>query len=520
MHMKVTFVGSSDYIPTQQRNPKPVHVQRGGDAHLFDIGEGTVRQMMKYNLTLNVSNIFLSGTRYDHTGGLPGLLKTYDSTHISREEDVNVFTPYGTGNDIENIAYVFDDFNFDVEIHEVTPRTVVDNGEYEIRAFETDSSETSVGYSLVESSRRGRFDREKAESLGVPPGPKFSELTQGNPVDNQDGDTIRPEQVLGKRRPGRRIIYTGDTRPTDSVIEASRHADLLIHDSALAEDWNERAVETGHSTALEAATVAKKANAKRLALVGISPKFTGLGFRLRQEAESVYAGEVIVAEDGITVDVPYPDSDSDANVGYESRSAESMYSVGRRSQELRNHIQAFRDVVNSGYLDEFSQFDELSSAIDELVSSIDNAVMVLGSYEGRHSDELEELKSELNELGYDANSATDLPSHENKSLEQNISFYMMLSRFCIMVDREPSGHLNEYEIARRQRNILIRLVPEDGGSTYMTEGDEGININYIKSFEFKYDPTEVLKNAIDWAEQLLEERKEAYQERYPWREED
>lgn len=518
MTLKATFLGTGDYIHTQQRNSKSLHVHREGDDYLFDIGEGAVRQMMRYNINLNVDSIFLTGIRYDHSGGLPGILETYDSTHINREEDIQIYTPMGTGNKIQDISHLYDGLQFNVEINEVSPGVVLEKDDYTIEAFETDSLETSVGYILREESRRGRFNREKAEELGVSPGPKFSKLVDGIPVKTENGETVRPEQVMGDPRPGRKIVYTGNTRPLDSTIDAASHADLLVHDSAFAEDWTERAVETGHSTALEAATVADEASSKRLALMNISPKFTGLGFRLRQEAESVYDGEIIVSEDGLTIDVPYPDSDDEEKVGYESRSANSFYSVGKRSEGLQNKIKTIREIAESGYIDlSESTIDDLSSALDDIISNIENSVLVLGSFDGRHQEELDELKTRLRTKGYDANTAEDLPSHSDRSLRQNVAIYMMLSQFSVMVDREPSGHLNEYEIAREQGNILARLVPEEGGSTFMIGGEEQININNIKSFEFKYSPTEVLDEATEWAEEQVKERREAFEEEYPWR---
>ena len=525
MTLRIVFLGTGDYIPTQQRNPKSIYIQRESDHihqksddFLFDVGEGTARQMMKFNIKLNIPDIFLTGIDYDHTGGLSGLLKVYNSTSIQREGDVRIHTPKGTGNKIQEISHIYEDLDFNVEIDEVTPGRVLEKENYAIEAFETDALETSVGYVLREKPRRGRFNREKAENLGVPPGPKFGELVDGNSVRLQNGKTIHPEQVIGDPRPGRKIVYTGDTRPLDSTIKVASHADLLIHDSAFAESWNERAVETGHSTALEAATVADKASSKRLALMSISPRFTGIGFRLRQESESVYDKKVTVAEDGLTIDIPYPDTDTNWEVGYESRSADSFYSVGKRSEKLRNHIQSLREIAESGYFDlPETLANDLSSALDEILSNIENTVLVLGSFKDHHKNELNELRSALNTKGYSANTASELPSHKDKSLRQNVSMYMMLSRFCIMVDREPSGHLNEYEIARSQGDILIRLVPEEGGSTFMIGGEEQVNINNIKSFTFKYDPTESLEEAIEWAENQVEKRRAAFEEEYPWR---
>lgn len=518
VNLEVTFVGTGDYIPSQQRNTKTVHLQRGSETFLLDLGEGAVREMMKLNLDFVADIVFLSAVSYDHISGLPGLVNIYDSNHIARDDPLQIFTPAGTANQVKDLVYEYGDVRFPITVEEVSPGTVIEKDGYVVQALETDSDEVSVGYSLSEKSRRGRFNRQKAEELGVKPGPKFGKLTEGESVKTEQGTVVQPEEVLGDPRPGRKVVYTGDTRPVDSIVRESADADLLIHDSAFAEHWDEKAVEKGHSTALEAGKVAEKANVKQLVLFSISPRFTGWGYRLKQEAESVYDGEVLVADDGLGINIPLSDEGTqEIRTGHDGRSADQFYTVGRRTENLRSQIQNLREVVNSGYLDNFDKQKELSESLDDIISAIENSVLVLGNYDGRHSDELDEVKSFLEEQGYDANTADDLPHQPDKSLEQNIAFYMMMSKFCVMVDRESSGHLNEYEIARNQRNILARLTPQNSGSTYMIGGEEEIDINYISSFEFKYSPTDVIEGAVKWAEDLAQERENAYKNQYPWR---
>lgn len=514
MKLRVTFLGTGDYVPSQQRNLKSIHLKRGEDRFLFDAGEGVTSQLEKYGVKLPVDSIFLTSSEFDHCSGLPGLLHTYDANPISREEELTLFCPKGHENRVRDISYTYGDFEFDLRVKGITPGLVLEKDNYSIQAFETDALSTSIGYSLEEESRRGRFNREKAEELGVPPGPKFGQLEEGNSVLNENGEKIYPEEVLGEERPGRQVVYTGDTRPTDTVKRVARGADLLIHDSALAEEWSERAVETGHSTALEAGIVANEASVQHLALTNISPVFTGRDFLLKQEAESVYEDIITVARDGVTIDVSYRDT---PHVIDESNSANSFYSVGEAKRSVRDQIKALRELVNEGYLDSGIESETLESALNNILENIDNSIMVLGSYDGKHEQELEEVKAELSRQGYDVNTALDLPSRGSKSLEQNIATYMLLSRFSIVVDRDPSGHISEYEIARRQRNVLARLVPEDSGSTFMIGGEEGVNSRNIKAFEFKYSPTEVLQDAIQWAENLIEERRETYEDYYPWR---
>jgi ribonuclease Z len=164
-----------------------------------------------------------------------------------------------------------------------------------------------MGFALVEDDRPGRFDRERAEELGVPVGPKFGRLHAGESVELDDGRVIDPSQVVGDPRPGRRLVYTGDTRPVEAVVEAADGADLLIHDATFADDEADRARHTGHSTAREAGEIAARAGAARLALTHLSSRYAGGWERLAREAREVFDGECFVASDGQTVEVPYPD---------------------------------------------------------------------------------------------------------------------------------------------------------------------------------------------------------------------
>jgi ribonuclease Z len=199
---------------------------------------------------------------------------------------------------------------FPVRVNEVSPGSVaLDAGEYEVRTFRTEHRTTSMGYALVETDRKGRFDRQKAEEeLGIPPGPKYGRLHEGESVELDDGRVIEPEQVVGPPRPGRRVVYSGDTRPLESTVEAARDADLLIHDGTFGDDEAGRARSTGHSTAREAAGVAARAGAKRLALTHVSSRYAGEADRLGREAREAFDGTVIVAEDGRRIDVPFPDA--------------------------------------------------------------------------------------------------------------------------------------------------------------------------------------------------------------------
>jgi len=313
--MRVTFLGTSGAVPTAERNPSAVAVEREGDRFLFDCGEGTQRQMMRYRTGFDVEQVFLTHAHGDHTLGLPGLLQTLDFNE--RDAPLAVHAPAGTRSEVEALVAVGGGRpDYPVRITQVEAGDVVlDREDYEVRAVGVEHRCAAVGYALVEDDRKGRFDREKAEGeLGIPPGPKYSKLHEGEPVE-QDGRTIQPDEVVGPPRPGRRLVYTGDTRPCESVVAAATDADLLIHDGSFAQDLADRAVETAHSTAREAATVAREAGARRLALTHVSSRYPGDARELRQEAEAVFDGDrCLVAEDGLQIDVPFPDARDDATL--------------------------------------------------------------------------------------------------------------------------------------------------------------------------------------------------------------
>ncbi|HKJ59459.1 MAG TPA: ribonuclease Z [Halobacteriales archaeon] len=307
MTLRVTFLGTSGAVPTTERSPSAVFVNREGDELLFDCGEGTQRQMMRYGTGFAVSAIFLTHVHGDHVFGLPGLLHTW--SFQGRDEPLSIYTPRGTRSDVVSlITACGGDFSYPVHVSEVAPgETAFEGDEYAVVAFETVHRTRSVGYALVEDERKGRFFRGKAEELGVPVGPKFGRLHEGEPVELEDGTVVEPEQVVGPPRPGRKVVYTGDTSPADSVVEAADGADLLIHDASFAEDDAERARETGHSTAREAGEVATRAGVDELVLTHVSPRYSGDASVLVSEAREAFDGEVVLARDGREVDVVYPD---------------------------------------------------------------------------------------------------------------------------------------------------------------------------------------------------------------------
>ncbi|MFB6197375.1 MAG: ribonuclease Z [Halobacteriaceae archaeon] len=306
MSLYITFLGTSGAVPTTKRNPSSIFVNREGDGFLFDVGEGTQRQMMRFGTGFDISDIFITHLHGDHVFGLPGLIQTWDFS--DREKKLRIHAPRsGTGH-VDDLIHTLGNVpDFPIAINGIDPGDkVIEREEYEVRSYRTEHRADSVGYVVEESERRGRFDRERAEELGVPVGPKFSKLHRGEPVELEDGRVVQPNEVVGPPRPGRCLVYTGDTRPVESTVSVAESADLLIHDATFSSDAKQRAKETGHSTAREAGRIASEAGVSRLALTHISSRYSGDASILADEAAVVFDGKSFVPTDGQSLDIPFP----------------------------------------------------------------------------------------------------------------------------------------------------------------------------------------------------------------------
>lgn len=304
--LNVTFLGTAGSLPTPERNPSAVLVNREGELILFDCGEGTQRQMMRARTgMMHLNYIFLTHLHADHMLGVPGLLETM--AFQGREEPLTIAGPARTTDLVKTLRSLCHSFrDFEIRALDLWPGDVVRMEGYEVEALETNHSVPSVGYVLRENQRPGRFDREAAMALAVPPGPLFGRLQHGECVEI-DGRTVRPEQVMGSPRPGRKIVYSGDTRPCRSVEDASRNADLLIHDGALADEMADWARETKHSTASEAAQLASRAGVRQLVLTHISSRYSEDTSRLLQEAKRFFE-RTLIAEDFMKLEIKLRDS--------------------------------------------------------------------------------------------------------------------------------------------------------------------------------------------------------------------
>ncbi len=306
--LRIMFLGTGGSTPTPNRNPSAIAVNREGELMLFDCGEGTQRQMMRAKTGMTLNSIFITHFHADHMLGIPGLLQTMALQ--GRKEPLEMYGPRHVDKFLYHLlALGYGERSFEVKAIELKPGDVVKRPKYEIRAIKTVHNVISIGYVLEEDRRPGRFKREKAIELGVKPGPLFSKLQSGHSI-LVDGKEVRPEQILGPPRPGRKIVYTGDTRPCESVIEAGKDADLLIHDSTLSEETKQYAIDYMHSTASEAAEVAKKASVRKLVLTHLSARYSDLGgvSKLEEEARSVFE-KTEVARELMTIEVPYRDKE-------------------------------------------------------------------------------------------------------------------------------------------------------------------------------------------------------------------
>ena len=301
--LSVTFLGTGAACPTVDRNVAALAVQREGETILFDCGEGTQRQMMRYGVGFSFAEVFFTHYHADHMLGIIGLLRTMGLQ--DRTAPVTLYGPRGAQRILTAAMNLGIERNrFPVEIVEVRAGDRLRRDEYDIVVFETEHRADTVGFALAEHTRLGRFHPERARELGVPEGPLWGRLHKGETVTLDDGRSVSPADLVGPTRRGRTVVYTGDTRPHLAVLEAAKGADLLVHEATFGEEEAQRAVETGHSTAAEAARIALEAGVRRLVLTHISPRYTRDAPELLAEARAVFP-DTTVARDGLVVDVPF-----------------------------------------------------------------------------------------------------------------------------------------------------------------------------------------------------------------------
>ncbi|HQF16633.1 MAG: Ribonuclease Z [Methanosaeta sp. PtaB.Bin039] len=300
--LQIIFLGTAGSLPTPERNPSAILINREGELVLFDCGEGTQRQMMKARTgMMRLGHIFLTHLHADHFLGIPGLLETM--AFQGRTEPLVIAGPVRTSRLLMHLTAIgCCSRSFEVQVVEMSPGDTMSLDGYRVIALRTEHSVPSLGYCLEEDDRPGRFNRDRAVELGIPVGPLFGKLQRGQCVE-VNGTLVRPDQVMGAARPGRRVVYSGDTRPVQDVEDAARGADVLIHDGALGSEMAEWAKETRHSTVAEAADLASRAGVALLVLTHISSRYSENCAPLLKEALQRFA-PAVVAEDLMKIDVP------------------------------------------------------------------------------------------------------------------------------------------------------------------------------------------------------------------------
>jgi ribonuclease Z len=260
--------------------------------------------MMRYGVAFSLADIFFTHFHADHLIGLIGLTRTMALQ--GRTDPLRLWGPRGGARMLRKAEqFGADRLTFPVEVSELEPGTRVERKGYAIVPFAVDhGGSASLGYAIVEEERRGRFNPDLARAMGIPEGPLWGRIHKGESVTLDDGRVVPPSALVGESRSGRRVVISGDTRPCDATVEMAQGADLLVHESTFGDEEADRAVETGHSTAREAALVAARAGVKRLVLTHFSARYSRDPSELEREAKEVFAN-VQMARDGTEIDVPY-----------------------------------------------------------------------------------------------------------------------------------------------------------------------------------------------------------------------
>jgi len=307
--LHIHFLGTAGALPTPQRNPPCIMIRRGSDTLLFDCGEGAQQQMMRARCGFTINAIFITHWHADHFLGVFGLVQTMSFN--GRTEPLTIYGPEWVHEFVKTLRQVARfNLKFPMESVELNPGSWVRFDGYTVTAFGANHGIPSLGFVLEEDSRPGRFNRETAIALGVQPGPLFGRLQRGEPVMAGSGDEkreVRPEQVMGRKRPGRKIVYTGDTRAIPfGSMEIAQDADVLIHDATYDESEAARAAEFFHATAGQAGEAASALSARALALVHISSRYTDTSAHI-SDAQKKYGGTIVAPNDLEMVEVTFRD---------------------------------------------------------------------------------------------------------------------------------------------------------------------------------------------------------------------
>jgi ribonuclease Z len=318
MDLSIFFAGTGGSAPTARRGLPALLVRRGGDRLLFDCGEGTQRQLVSSVGLADLTEIFLTHFHADHWLGLPGMLKTFDLR--GRERPLAIHGPRGLQTLMALVLRMGGRVGFELDLVEMEPGDVLERDGYRIAAFGVNHRGLALGYALFEDERPGVFDPDAARRLGLEEGPEFGRVQRGETVRG-----VAPEQVLGPARLGRKIALSGDTRPSDSLLVAAHGADVLVHEATFADEDQARAAESGHSTSVQAATLARDAEVGMLALNHVSTRYPIS--LLRDEARAVFPATVI-PRDFDTIEVPFAERGQPSLVRWDVQQAALVQAPG------------------------------------------------------------------------------------------------------------------------------------------------------------------------------------------------
>ncbi|KFM14356.1 Ribonuclease Z protein [Marine Group I thaumarchaeote SCGC AAA799-D11] len=298
--MKLVFLGTSAAQPTENRGLSCICLEREGEILMFDAGEAAQISYMKSGLGWNKKmKIFVTHLHGDHCVGILGLLQTMSMQN--RTETLEIFGPSGIEEFIAaNIKVLNFGLSFPVIINTIKDEQIFENEKFSIRTCKANHSIVAFSYLFEEKDKPGRFNVEKAKELRIPEGELWNKLQNGNEIKIND-KIIRPEDVLGEKRPGKKIGISGDTMPTKELEEFFEECDYLVFDSTFLEDEKQKAQDTCHSTAKQAATLGKNARVKNLILTHFSARYKDEVEHLK-EAKEIH-DSVITARDLLEIEI-------------------------------------------------------------------------------------------------------------------------------------------------------------------------------------------------------------------------
>ncbi len=302
--MRVIFLGTSGSTPTATRNLPAIVIKRKGELILLDCGEGTQQRMIqaKVGFRRNIK-IFITHMHGDHVLGIPGILQTMSLFDF--KSPLQIFGPPGLKRFIDVIMETLKfKLTFPLLIREIDEGIICKEKEYHIHAVWAEHSVPNLAYALIEQDRPGKFSPEKALFLEVPKGPLWSKLQQGEIITIGNSRVVTPNHIVGPSRRGRKIVYSGDTRPCENILNLAKGADLLIYEATFSDEYKETANENMHSTPSQGAKIAKEAVVKKLILIHISPRFDDMDIFLKEAKKIFPATEV--AKDLLEFEIHYP----------------------------------------------------------------------------------------------------------------------------------------------------------------------------------------------------------------------